>query len=418
MHQTLWRNRNFCWLIGGQTISEFGSAISGFAIPWLVLQMTGSALQLGLSFAVGFIPYLLLSLPAGVWADRYDRKQLMILSDSGRMLLMLSVPIASVLGVLTVAQLYIVLALMNAFNAIFDASYVSSLPNVVDKKQLPQANSALQSGVSASQILGPALAGTVVAFIGAANTIFIDAISFAISILSLLFIRKSFSASGEGIARKGMLKQIGEGLEYVWSNSLILQISLFTLLGNLGGSAASALILYRLNYELHATAYWSGIVMSGVSIGALSGSLLSGVIGRWMKPGRIMMVSLFFFAIPDFVIAFTRIPLIMAAANVLLGVSIVLWNVQSMSLRQSVIPDHLLGRASSSIRMIVWGSIPVGNAAGGAFGQWFGSSVVFVATGLTHAIVWIAGWRTPLYKWGKANEPVDKLSGAEKSSSS
>lgn len=402
MNLSLWRNRGFLWLIGGQTLSEFGSAISGFAIPWLLLQLTGSALQMGLAYAAGFIPYLVLSLPAGVWADRYNRKHLMMLADVGRMILILSIPLAHLLGLLTVAQLYIVLALMSTCSAVFDASYVSCLPNVVQREQLPQANSALQAGVSASQILGPALAGTAVAFVGAANTIFADAASFAVSVLSLLAIRKSFSATeGAGMARSGMMKQISEGLKYVWDNTLIRTISLFALAGNLGGSASGALLLYRLHYDLHATAYWSGIVVAGSSAGVLVGSLLSGFIGSRLQSGTIMMGSLLLFAIPDFVTAFTRIPFVMGAANVLLGIAMVLWNVQSVSLRQSVIPDHILGRASSSIRLIVWGSIPLGNAAGGAFGQWFGTPVVFVATGLTHAVVWAAGWWTPLYKWGR-----------------
>jgi MFS family permease len=404
MKTNLWRNRGFLWLIGGQTLSEFGSAISGFTIPWLLLELTGSALQMGLAFAVGFVPYLILSLPAGVWADRHNRKLLMMLSDTGRMILMLSIPVAHLFGWLTVAQLYIVLALMSAFSAVFDASYVSCLPNVVNRDELPQANSALQSGMSASQILGPAIAGTAIALIGAANTIFADAASFAISILSLFAIRQSFSAVADAsIARSGMVKQIGEGLQYVWANKLIRTISMFTLAGNLGGSASGAIILYRLHHDLHANAYWSGVVMSGTSVGVLLGSLLSGVVGQRLKPGTIMMVSLLMFAIPDFVTAFTRLPLVMCAANVLLGLSMVLWNVQSVSLRQSVIPDHILGRASSSIRMIVWGSIPLGNAAGGVFAQWFGAPMVFVTAGLTHAVVWIAGWRTPLYKWGQDN---------------
>lgn len=402
LQTSLWKNRNFVWLISGQTVSEFGSAISGFAIPWLLLQLTGSALQMGLAFAVGFVPYLVLSLPAGVWADRYERRHLMMLADSVRLILMLSIPVAHLLGLLTIVQLYVVLALMSACNAIFDASYVSCLPNVVDKEQLRAANSALQTGVSASQILGPALAGTAIAIIGAANTILVDAASFAVSILSLLAIRKSFSVSTSGgLPKGGMVNQIREGLEYVWNNRLIRTISLFTLAGNLGGSASSALVLYRLHHDLHANAYWSALVMTGVSAGTIIGSLLSGVVANRFRLGTIMMVSLFVFSIPDIVTAFTRIPWVMGAANVVLGIAMVLWNVQSVSLRQSVIPDHMLGRASSSIRMIVWGSIPVGNAAGGAFGQWFGAPVVFFTAGLTHAVVWLVGWRTPLYKWGK-----------------
>jgi MFS family permease len=394
---SVWRNRDFIWLIGGQTVSEFGSAVSAFAIPWLLLQMTGSALQMGLAFAIGFVPYLLLSLPAGVWADRHNRKRLMMAADTLRMLLVLSIPVAHAFGALVPAHLYLVMALMSACNAVFDASYTSCLPNVVGKDQLQVANSALQAGMSTSQILGPALAGTAVGFIGAANTLVVDALSYAISAASLLAIRRPFSTHGLVTTEGGMLQQIAEGLRYVWSHRLIRTISLFTLVGNLGGSAASALVLYRLTHDLHASASWSGLVMTGVSVGAIIGSVLSGIVARRFSMGAIMMVSLFLFAIPDFVTAWARQPFVIGCANVLLGVSMVLWNVQSMSLRQSVIPDHLRGRANSSIRMIVWASIPLGNAAGGAFGQWFGAPTVFITTGLMHTLVWALGWWTPLY---------------------
>lgn len=399
---TVWKNRDFRWLITGQTVSEFGSAVSNFALPWLMLQMTGSALQMGLGFAVGFVPYLILSLPAGVWADRRDRRRLMMLADAIRMLLIATIPAAYLLGMLTVAQLYLVMAGMSACNAVFDAAYVSCLPNVVEKDQLPAANSALQAGVSASQILGPTLAMGLIGFAGAANTLVIDALSYLVSILSLLAIRSRFSAAADAARpRAGMLRDIAEGLRYVWNHSLIRTISLFTLVGNLGGSASSALILYRLNHDLHASVYASGLAMAGVSAGAMVGSLLAGVLTPRMQAGRMMMISLLAFAIPDYIIAAARHAWVIGFANLLLGVSMVLWNVQSLSLRQSVIPDHMLGRASSSIRMLVWCSIPLGNALGGVAGEWFGTVAVFTATGIMHTIVWIAGWRTPLYHWGR-----------------
>ncbi|MCL6516272.1 MFS transporter [Alicyclobacillus sp.] len=397
----IWNNRDFRWLISGQTVSEFGSAVSGFALPWLMLQMTGSALQMGLSFAVGFVPYLLLSLPAGVWADQWDRKRMMVLADGLRMALIATIPAASLAGVLTVAQLYIVMAGMSACNALFDAAYVSCLPNVVDRSELQEANAALQGTVSVSQILGPALAMGLIGFVGAANTLVLDALSYLVSVVSLLSIRRPFSAHSTGRMEQGMLRNILEGLRYVWNQRLIRTISLFTLVGNLGGSAASALVLYRLHHDLHASVYLSGLAMAGFSAGSVLGSFLSGFLSRRMQPGRLMAASLFLFSIPDLVTAAARSPLVIGLANVLMGVSIVLWNVQSVSLRQSVIPDHMLGRASSSIRMLVWCSIPLGNAMGGVAGEWFGTVAVFTATGLMHLLVWLAGFRTPLYRWSR-----------------
>lgn len=396
--RSVWRNRDFVWLISGQTISEFGSTITAFAIPWLMLQLTGSALQMGLAFAVGFTPYLLLSLPAGVWADKFDRKRMMMIADGGRMVLIISIPLAHWVGGVSVVQLYIIQAGLSAFAALFDTAYVACLPNVVSKEQLPSANAALQTGMSGSQILGPALAGTFIALFGAENTVIADGASFLISILSLLTIHKRFSSTGVAPLSGNMLSQIGEGLQFVWAHKLIRTISLFTMVINLGSAATGAILLYRLQHDLHVSASVAGFIMTGFSVGAVVGSLTAGLLTRYFKMGTLMSAAMFASSFPAFMIAFATWPPLIAVANFVVGVSAVVWNVQSVSLRQSVIPDHLLGRCSSAIRMIAWGSMPVGSAAGGAVAQVFGAPIVFVGDGVLQTGIWLWGFATPLFK--------------------
>jgi len=395
LSRSLWRNRDFVWLIGGQTVSEFGSAISGFAVPWLLLQLTGSALQMGLVFGVGFIPYLLLSLPAGAWADRYNRKRLMFWADVSRFILIGSIPLAGAFHVLFIGQLYVVQALTSAASALFDAAYVSCLPNVVDKNQLQQANSVLQSGASASQLIGPGLAGALVAVLGASTTIAFDACSFAFSSLSLLFIRRAFSAARESAEVKKLWSGIGEGLHYVWHHNLIRTISVFTMCMNIGSSATGAVILFKIADEMHVSSFWAGIIMSSASVGTIAGSLLSSSLGGRMAMSKIMLLSLIGMSFPAFVIGWTSVPWLIAAAEVVVGFCGVMWNVQSISLRQSVIPDALLGRASASIRLVVWGSIPVGSAFGGALANRFGSGVVFIGSGVIQVGLLIWGKLSP-----------------------
>lgn len=406
----VWKNRDFVWLVSGQTVSEFGSSIVRFALPWLILQMTNSAFMTGLAGSIGFLPYLLLSLPAGVWADRFDRKKLMIIADAGRMLLILSVPLAHFLGMLTVVQLLVVEAGMSAFSALFDASYVSCLPNVVGRESLQQANSIIQTGMAASQVLGPPLAGVLVSFIGAPTTITVNALSFLISVVSLYGIRVSFSASRtneRGRAKQGMLAGIKEGLVYVWQHRLIRTISLFTMVMNIGGSATGAVILFRVKNELHVGSDWAGLVMIGYSIGTILGSISSGFFSKRLPMGRIMSTMIILQIVPAFLIGWTHLPLLITLSYCVIGFSGANWNVQSLSLRQSVIPDSMLGRASSSIRMIVWGSIPVGSIIGGAVGQVYGASSVFYGEGVLAILLCVWGLMTPLFKTKKDALTVD-----------
>lgn len=363
-----------------------------------MLQLTGSALQMGFAFAVGFTPYLLLSLPAGVWADRFDRKRMMMVADCGRMILIISIPFAHWVGSVSVLQLYIIQGGLSAFAALFDTAYVACLPNVVSKEQLPSANAVLQSGVSASQILGPALAGTFIAFMGAENTIIFNGASYLISVLSLLAVRKRFSSSSASTLVGNMLTQIGEGLKFVWAHRLIRTISLFTMVANLGSAATGPILLYRLQHDLHASASVCGFVMAGFSVGTVVGSLIVGLLTRHFHMGRLMSVAMVGECVPAFMMAFATWPLLIATGNFVFGLCAVVWNVQSISLRQSVIPDHLLGRCSSAIRMIAWGSMPVGSAAGGVITQVLGAPVVFLGSGVLQSSMWLWGFVTPLFR--------------------
>ncbi|ARU62842.1 hypothetical protein CBW65_19075 [Tumebacillus avium] len=164
---SVWNNRDFFWLFLGRTIAQAGTAVTSIAIPWLILELTGSAMQTGLAFAVGFVPYLLLSLPAGVWADTMNRKTLMVAADCGRLLLLLSIPLVQWLfGEIPILLLFAVQAGISLLSALFDAAYSACLPNLVEGRQLQQGNAALQLGSSLSRIGGRVAGGMLIAVLG------------------------------------------------------------------------------------------------------------------------------------------------------------------------------------------------------------------------------------------------------------
>lgn len=139
-----------------------------------VVAIDWTAAQTGLAFAVGFVPYLFLSLPADVWADKYNRKTMMMTADCGHLILLLSIPLTNLLaGEIPIVLLYAVQAGVSSFSALFDAAYGACLPNILDMSMLQEGNAALQTGLSVSRIGGPVIAGVLISVLGTANTLFV-----------------------------------------------------------------------------------------------------------------------------------------------------------------------------------------------------------------------------------------------------
>lgn len=377
-----WRNRDFLWLFTGRTLSQLGTAVTTFTIPWLLLQLTGSATQTGIAFAVGFIPYLLLSLPAGVWADQYNRKTLMILADGARMLLLLAIPLAHLLtGEIPIALLYAVQAGISLFAALFDAAYGACLPNLVDRSQLQQANAALQTGSSLSRIGGPVAAGMLISQAGTANTLMIDVCSYAISILTIFFIRASFSVTRATTTKHNMLSDLREGLHYVWEVKTLRLLALFSMLVNLVGPGMDIALLHRIKNELHLPSDLAGLIMAALSGGLLAGSLVAGRMKKRFTMTQLLTASSIGLAVPPFLLALFESPFVLIVSQFLIGFLLVAWNVQTTTLRQSIVPDHLLGRCVSLFRMIACVSIPAGGVAAGAISEGWGAPVYFLLAG-------------------------------------
>lgn len=373
----------------GRTISQLGTSISSFTIPWLILEQTGSAAQTAIAFAVGFVPYLMISMPAGVWADHMNRKKLMLLADIARMLLLILLPLIYWwTGVISLVLLYVVQAGISLFSALFDAAYGASLPNLIDRTQLPEGNAALQLGFSFSRIAGPVVAGILIAWFGTANTIWIDACSYLFSILTLLWIRTSFSTvHRNSLTQTTMIRDIKEGLTYVWNVRILRLLALFTMCVNLVGPGMDIALLYRLRQELELESSWSGWVMAGLSVGMVLGTLVIG----WMKKSKglqqLWMISSVGLVIPPFLLAWIQNPWGFFSIQIFIGLLLVVWNIQSTTIRQTMVPDHLIGRCVSLFRMIAWISIPLGAMIAGFVTEHWGSTAYFFVAGAVLAVV-------------------------------
>ena len=231
----LWRNGDFLWLWAAQTISQFGSQITGLALPLVaILVLDATTFEVAVLVVAGWLPFFLFSLPAGAWIDRLPRRPLLISADWGRAVALGSIPLAYLFDVLTLGQLYVVEVVAGTLTMVFDLSYQSYLPSVVERDELGEGNAKLEVSRSASQVAGPGLAGLLVAGLTAPYAILVDAISFVWSALLLRRIKRAENVREKvREVRLGLRAEIGEGLRFVIRHPVQRPIMLFVGVSNL-----------------------------------------------------------------------------------------------------------------------------------------------------------------------------------------
>ncbi len=383
----LWRNYDFLLLISGQSISTLGSGISTIAFPLLMLFVTGSPAQAGFATAIHVLPFLIFSLPAGALVDRWNRKHLMIICDTGRALALGSIPLALWLGHLSVIQLYLVSLIDGTLFVFFGIAQAACLPQVVAKEQLPGAAAANEASFYTATFLSPTLGGLLYQF-QRALPFLADGISYAVSVISLLFIKVEFQ--GKRAAKAGRLRDdILEGLRWLGQQKIIRLIALLTGGSNLIESGIP-LILIILAQKQHAQPSIIGTIFSIAAVGGIIGSLLGGKIQKRLTVKQVI--------IGTFWIETGLLSLYLIAPNpiflgiITAGVFFVgpIYNVVQFSYRLSLIPDELQGRVNSAFRLLAICGSPLGVALAGILLQKFDVAVtiiVFVALYLILAIL-------------------------------
>jgi MFS family permease len=189
--RTLWRQPDFVKLWAGQSVSRLGTEVSRLALPLVAIDVLhASTFEVGALTAMETLPFLLVGLPAGAWVDRMRRRRVLITADVGRCAALVSIPLASSLGALTIGQLYAVALLAGVLTVFFDVAYQSYLPALVDRDELMEGNAKLAASDAGAQVAGPSVGGFLIHAVGAATAVLADACSYVVSFVSLLMIRK------------------------------------------------------------------------------------------------------------------------------------------------------------------------------------------------------------------------------------
>ena len=371
----LLRDHDFRQLFVADSISQIGSQVSLLALPLVaVLALHASPLEVGLLTACETAAFLLIGLPAGAWVDRMRRRNVLMVGDLGRALVLGSVPIAWWAGVLTMPQLYAVALFTGLLTVFFDVAYQSYLPHLVGKEHLVEGNARLEIVRSTTQLGGPTVAGLLIQLLTAPIAVLVDALSFLGSAFFVKLIRKR-EALPERHADAHLGREIVEGVRFVFGNRLLRAIAGCTGSANFFGSIVQAMLILYLARDLALKPGVIGLFFSITGLGALAGAFLAAPVARWLGQGPALWVMILVGAFGGLILPLAdngwRLWLA-AVGQVVFGIGVVVYNVTQVSFRQGITPDRLLGRMNATMRFLVWGSMPLGGVAGGLLGTWFG----------------------------------------------
>lgn len=388
--------RNFLLLWTSQTSGELGAQIGTVAIPLLALiVLDASVLQVSYLTALAWAPYLVLSLPAGVLVDRFDPRHLMMLSDVGRLLLLGFVPVAALLGLLSMPYLFAVSALSGSFTVLFNVAYRTLLPRVVAPGELVAANGRLSLSTEVAELVGPAAAGALVAALGAARTFVGNALAYLVSAFALSQMNQHLMVDARPeddaeLELKGSL----QGLKFVRREPVLRSILACTTTSNFFVMASGAIEVVFLVKVLDASPQVVGLVFTISALGGITAGLMSERIAARVGSARIIWLAMllpgpFYFlmplAQPGWGVILFGLGLAAFSANV------VLYNTAAASYQQHVTPPSLLGRVNAGTLWVGMGVVPFGALTGGALGHSLGlrTALLICVLGTWSACLWV-----------------------------
>ena len=374
--RSLFRHPDFVKLWTAETISQFGTQVTLLALPIIAAStLNVTPFEFGLLGTIEFLPFILLSLPAGVWVDRLRRRPILIAGDLVRAASLASIPIAFAFDALTIWQLYVVGFINGCATVFFDVAYQSYLPALVERNQIVDGNSKLQTSQSAAQITGPGIAGVIIGTVTAPFAIVLDSISFIVSALFMFAIRRNEPAPeptvDEAGNRPSMRTEIAEGLRYVGGHPFLRSIAATTASSNLFSNVVYAILILYLVRQLEFSPEQIGLAFSLGSIGFLLGALTANRIAKRVGVGPTIVASSFAFGPSALLVAIapSDLALPFVIASVFFGgLGGAIYNINQVSLRQAITPDRMQGRMNATMRFIVWGTIPIGATLGGFLG--------------------------------------------------
>jgi MFS family permease len=375
------RNRNFGRLLAASGLSNLADGIFQITLPLVALGITRDPGAFASVTLVGRLPWLLFSLPAGALADRLDRRRTMMLVNLARAALIGALALAVAVNAEELWLLYAVAFGLGVGETLFDTAAQSILPNIVtDPDHLSKANGRLYAvELSANNFIGPPLGG-LVAGVTLAGALAGSSAAYALAAVILMLLVGGFRpVRAADAAPPRMRTDIVEGVRYLARHRLLRTLAVCVGISNLSSTALFAV------FPLHAirpgpldlTSAWFGVLLATLAAGSVVGSLFVDRLERRLGRRRTLLLATATFPVYAIVLALTTDAVSIAASFFLGSALNIGWNVITVSLRQRIVPDHLLGRVNAGYRLLAWGTMPIGAALAGVVGRAWGLEAVF-----------------------------------------
>ena len=393
----LWRHPDFVRLWAGETVSIFGSLVGGLALQFTaVLWLDATPLQLSLLLGSQFVPGFAVGLFAGAWVDRLHRRPILIAADVGRALALLTIPLAAVFGLLTIGQLYVVALVANSLSVFFDVAYEAYLPTLVEPEELVEGNSKLTASASVAEFGAFSASGWLVQLLTGPGAILVDALSFVWSAVFVGRIRTPEPPRAPHHERQHIRLEIREGIVLVAQTPLLRSLAVTNLIRMLSTRMLGVVYLLYLNREVGFGPGLLGMIFAVGGLTSLAGAAMAGRSSSFGGLGSALVLSSFLIAAGTFFMPLAASVSIVGAACLVANQLITdpawtFYDINSVSLRQTITPKRLLGRMNASILFVEFGAMLAGTALGGVLGEVIGlRETLFVAVGgMALSAVWL-----------------------------
>ena len=382
---------NFWRLWGSSAASNLADGLFFIALPLLAVRLTDSPILIaGLAIA-GRLPWLVFVLVAGALADRLDRRITMRNVEFFRVAMLVVLTMLAVFDGLSLPVLYVAAFALGVGETLFDTAAQSILPSIVDKDRLATANGRLYAvELVMNQFIGPPLGGVLIG-ISVPLVLASSVVGYALAAVGLTLIVGSFRPVRTGPPTR-ITTDIAEGLRYLWRNRVLRTMAIMVGVANLAGTATQAVfVLYAVRpgpMDLTEPAF--GLLLTGFAIGSLLGSLVAAPLEARFGRVPVLFVSIAIMAVNMAVPAFTTNPFVIGSSWITAGVFVVVWNIITVSLRQRIVPDQLLGRVNAGYRLFAWGTQPIGALLGGIIGELLVLQAVFLLAGASALLLLLA----------------------------
>ncbi|MBA3822946.1 MAG: MFS transporter [Ktedonobacterales bacterium] len=391
---SIWHSSIFLKFWIGQSVSKLGDSFAQLALPLLILQITPNPLALGLAEVAYMVPYLLCGFPAGALMDHLPRRRIMMLCDGIRLGIFALLALLLIAGKLHAGTLWIIYCLQavnGGATIFFDMGYLTAMPTIVPAPQLLAGNSAMQVSDSTTQLVGPPLAGGGFQLFGAALTLISNAASFAVSLLSLFVIPQEFR-SGEIPPRSKLTiasvwREIAVGARFVWKQPVLRWSIVLIGSNNFFTNVNYYVILFRMREQFHFSGGLIGSIYGCLAVGGMVGSMVAGRVGKRLGMLPLTLGIAIVMPLTNLAFVVTTQPWVMMIAEFLLGVGIVVININILTLRQSITPDAMMGRMNSFVRITAWSLIPAGAFFGTFLAIPLGSTTIILGSSVFATLI-------------------------------